>query len=116
LSLLTKLSAPTLCPYRPKFLEKLCTSAISCPSSTKSRMAAASVGASPDAKPWYAQSKNGRCPFLFITSDTSFHWEGVGSMPVGLCAHACSRKQLPSGADSMSASRPEKFRPDELTS
>lgn len=54
----------------------------------------ASLGALPDAKPWYAQSKKGRCFFFVIRELISPHWDSVGSIPVGLWAQAWRRKQL----------------------
>ena len=52
----------------------------------------------PDAKPWYAMSKNGNRPFSFTMSEISFHCSTVGSTPVGLCAHACRSTTLRSGS------------------
>lgn len=40
----------------------------------------------PVAKPWYATSKKGMCPFALHRSAICCHCWGVGSMPVGLCA------------------------------
>ena len=54
--------------------------------------AQASLSRSPLAKPWYAQSKNAKWPFLSIMSAIWPHCSCVGSMPVGLCAHAWMRK------------------------
>ena len=93
------------------FLANDCEHPTLCPSSTKMRIAAASRSQSPDANPWYAMSKNGNRRRAFIAADIALHWSSVGSTPVGLCAHACSRKNDPSSADSMSVMRPSKSSP-----
>jgi hypothetical protein len=36
-------------------------------------------------------SKRTRCFLLLTSSEISFHCAWVGSIPVGLCAQACSR-------------------------
>ena len=91
-------NAPTRSPYKPMFFANDCESAIWWPSLTKWRTAKASRVVEPDANPWYAMSKNGKSFFSLTISEISFHCSGVGSTPVGLCAHACKRMMLPSGA------------------
>lgn len=44
---------------------------------------------------WYAESKNGRSLLDLQTLRISSHCCGVGSTPVGLCAHACNRTIAP---------------------
>lgn len=56
-------------------------------------------------------SKKGKCFFCLTMSLNSFHCASVGSMPVGLCAHAWSKTIDPSGAALMSAFMPSKSRP-----
>ena len=51
-----------------------------------------------EARTWYAMSKSGKCALCMNARDIARHWSAVGSTPVGLCAHACSRNTLPSGA------------------
>jgi hypothetical protein len=47
---------------------------------------------------WYAMSKKGKWPLSAMRALIWRHCSGVGSTPVGLCAHACSRNTLPEGA------------------
>mmetsp|Transcript_10048 Transcript_10048/g.42257 ORF Transcript_10048/g.42257 Transcript_10048/m.42257 type:complete len:219 (-) Transcript_10048:578-1234(-) len=102
---------PIRWPYRPMFLANDCEHPTLCPSSTKMRIAAASRSQSPDANPWYAMSKNGNKRRFFIATDIARHCSSVGSTPVGLCAHACSKKNDPSSAFSMSDIKPSKSNP-----
>mmetsp|Transcript_7909 Transcript_7909/g.29649 ORF Transcript_7909/g.29649 Transcript_7909/m.29649 type:complete len:219 (-) Transcript_7909:3333-3989(-) len=102
---------PIRWPYRPMFLAKDCEHPTLCPSSTKIRIAAASRSQSPLANPWYAMSKKGNSCFLFMTWLICRHCSTLGSTPVGLCAHACNRKKLPSSAFSMSSNIPSKSSP-----
>uniref|UniRef100_A0A493TFG5 Uncharacterized protein n=1 Tax=Anas platyrhynchos platyrhynchos TaxID=8840 RepID=A0A493TFG5_ANAPP len=55
----TTVRFPTHRPHRPKFLENDCAQKSSKPSETKYRTAQASLSRLPEAKPWYAESKNG---------------------------------------------------------
>ena len=64
---------------------------------------------------WYAQSKKAVCLLVFISLLSSAHWSCVGSIPVGLCAHACSKKTDSSSAASTSESRPTKMEVNEST-
>lgn len=82
-----------------------------CPSLTNWRMACASRSQSPEANPWYAMSKKAKWPFSSISLEISDHCSGVGSTPVGLWAHACSRKTELLGALYMSSHMPSKSRP-----
>lgn len=47
---------------------------------------------------WYATSKNAMCFFFSMRSAIFSHCSGVGSTPVGLWAHPCSKMIEPSGA------------------
>mmetsp|Transcript_48754 Transcript_48754/g.121763 ORF Transcript_48754/g.121763 Transcript_48754/m.121763 type:complete len:226 (-) Transcript_48754:498-1175(-) len=106
------LSAPILSPYSPKFLEYDCVTISSSPlSSLKYRTAYASLSRSPVAYPWYAVSKMMTARFFSQTSAIRFHWSGVGSTPVGLCATVCSTKTLPRGAPARSWSIPSMSSP-----
>src|SRR5882757_5193923 len=72
----------------------------------KCRMAKLSVARSPEAKPWYAQSKKGKSLRDLQISAICFHWSGEGSTPVGLWAQACRRMMEPSAAAFRVESRP----------
>ena len=50
-------------------------------------------------------------PNCFMAALIARHCSGEGSTPVGLCAHACSKKKLPRGAAAMSVSIPARSRP-----
>mmetsp|Transcript_1329 Transcript_1329/g.3757 ORF Transcript_1329/g.3757 Transcript_1329/m.3757 type:complete len:201 (-) Transcript_1329:603-1205(-) len=103
---------PTRSPYSPKFLANDWASATGTPSETKCRSANASASASPDAKPWYAESKKSERPGRFLSAAQMVrHSSGVGSIPVGLCAHACRSTAEPSGAASRSAIIPFRSSP-----
>ena len=121
-------SAPTRSPYNPAFFAKLCTNTSSSitivhnksltwhtnngsPCSIKYLTAHASLSKSPLANPWYAQSKNEKCFLAEITSAIAFHCSGVGSTPVGLCAHACSKITERSGAFLSASVKPWKSSP-----
>ena len=78
------------------------------PSATKWRRPPASRSASPDAKPWYAQSKKSCAPVALRAADNAFHWSMDGSTPVGLCAQAWSRIVAPDSAADRSSSIPSK--------
>lgn len=88
--------APTLYPYSPIFLAKDWATNMSKPFYAKYLIAETSFIRSPLANPWYAASKNGISFFFYITSDILCQSSFVGSTPVGLWAHACNRKTLPS--------------------
>ena len=105
------LMQPMRCPYSPMFFAYDWLHPTRWPSSTNVRIAAASRAQSPVAKPWYAMSKKAKWRLRFIAAEMVRHCAGVGSTPVGLCAHACSRKNDPAGAASMSASSPSRSRP-----
>eukprot|EP00732_Lithocolla_globosa_P002335 Lithocolla_globosa_v1_NODE_1505_length_2524_cov_47.443499.p3 type:complete len:124 gc:universal NODE_1505_length_2524_cov_47.443499:1555-1926(+) len=99
-------NCPTLSPYKPIFLAKDWAKRTRCPSLTKVRRACASLSGSPEAKPWYAMSKNTWWSLDLITCEISAHWAAVGSTPVGLWAHACNSTLEPPGALSRSSSIP----------
>mmetsp|Transcript_1112 Transcript_1112/g.3308 ORF Transcript_1112/g.3308 Transcript_1112/m.3308 type:complete len:204 (+) Transcript_1112:163-774(+) len=99
-------SAPMRSPYRPKFFAYDWQSRISWPSATNFRIAYASRSASPDAKPWYAQSKKTWRSWSLSAPDRSAHCSGDGSTPVGLCAHAWRSTEEPGSAASKSAFMP----------
>lgn len=46
-----------------------------------------------------------------MRDESLIHWDGVKSTPVGLCAQACKRMMLPSGAEVMVEYIPSKSRP-----
>lgn len=60
---------------------------------------------------WYAQSKKAKWPLLRKISAISFHSSRVGSTPVGLCAHACSRTTDWAGALRKKSMKAVRFRP-----
>lgn len=96
---------------RTRTLANDCESASLWPSSRNLVTAAPSRTKSPDAKPWYALSKIGKSSFSFMRALSSAHCSADGSTPVGLCAHACSRKKEPLGAAWTSSIMPAKSRP-----
>mmetsp|Transcript_23912 Transcript_23912/g.66475 ORF Transcript_23912/g.66475 Transcript_23912/m.66475 type:complete len:205 (-) Transcript_23912:520-1134(-) len=113
----TRLKAPTLSPYRPIDLAYEVQTMGRNPAPTKARTAYASLSGSPVAKPWYAESKTGRSPRSANTFAMASHCARVGSMPVGLCAHACNNTLAPGGTIELrSANIRSKSNPTPLSS
>ena len=96
-------SAPIRWPYMPMFFAYDWDSAMGKPWPRKSSTACLSRTQSPDANPWYAISKKEKWLFSRTTVAISFHCSGVGSTPVGLCAHAWNMMTEPEGALCVSA-------------
>ena len=105
----TMCSAPMRSPYRPAFFAKLSATSSEMPRSAKRRTENASLAGSPEAKPWYAESKKAKSFFSTNRSASFFHCSSVGSTPVGLCAHACSSTTEPSSRLARSRYIPSKW-------
>jgi hypothetical protein len=72
------------------------------PAASKHRTLCASASKSPDAYPWYALSNSAVSRRWAKSRARSSHWDGEGSIPVGLWAHAWSSTVEPAGTASSS--------------
>merc|ERR1740117_922565 len=97
--------------YRPRFLEKDWQMRNGMFSDAKWRMDALSNAGSPDAKPWYAESKMQNSLPALQMSAICFHCSRLQSTPVGLWAHAWSTNVEPGAAAFMSSTMASKSRP-----